>query len=110
MNKQPPAPVETDAAADLLREALAAVTGPRREVYGNPEDNFATIAALWRAYWYRRCKAGAHYTDFTPTDVGLMMSLVKVARLAQTPDHHDSAADLAGFAGCIARCQKASAP
>jgi hypothetical protein len=32
-----------------------------------------------------------------------MMVLMKVARLAETPDHADSLRDIAGYAACAAR-------
>jgi hypothetical protein len=87
----------------LLRDALAAVTGERRKAYGDPEQNFATIADLWGAYLRRRGMHPAHPV-LTPGDVAQMMILVKVARLAQTPDHRDSMLDIAGYAACAARC------
>jgi hypothetical protein len=95
----PATPMPADEA--LLRDALAAVTGERRKAYGDPEQNFTTIADLWNAYLCRRAAINAH---FTPGDVAQMMILVKVARLAQTPDHRDSMLDIAGYAACAARC------
>jgi len=89
-----------DKAEALLKEALDIVTGARRKSYGNPEDNFACIANLWQAYLNRRSPS-----NITASDVAVMMVLMKCARLAETPSHHDSALDIAGYAACLARCQ-----
>jgi hypothetical protein len=107
----PPEPVTiaetTDKAADLLDEAKKIVTGARRQTYGAPEDNFRVIADLWATY-LRRTHAG-HITGVLRVeakDVAQMMILMKVARLAESPDHHDSVVDIAGYAACAARLQK----
>lgn len=93
----------------LLRDALSAVTGERRKSYGDPEDNFATVADLWVTYLERRLRIALRDPNgvpfITPGDVAQMMILVKVARLAQTPNHRDSMLDIAGYAACAARCE-----
>jgi hypothetical protein len=107
-----PDPVK-DPAADLLDEAKTIVTGARRQSYGQPENNFQCIAELWTTYLLRR-EAMKNPSEapvmnrgiLTPTDVAVLMILMKCARLAETPDHHDSAVDIAGYAACLARCQK----
>lgn len=68
-------------------------TGDRQLNYGKPEDNFKNIAALWSDYLHR---------PISSTDVGLMMILMKVARLMKTPQHSDSYVDIAGYAACTA--------
>jgi hypothetical protein len=100
---------DTDPAEKLLLQAREIVAGARRQAYGNPEDNFGTIAALWDAYLRRRHLTGnlGDYmegrTNITATDVAAMMALMKVARLAESPQHADSWRDLAGYAACGAR-------
>lgn len=94
---------ETDPAEALLTQALAIVTGARRKSYGTPEDNFKTIADLWRIYLLRRSTAVDHEAIPDATDVAVMMILMKVARLAETPAHADSYRDIAGYAACGAR-------
>jgi hypothetical protein len=107
---------EDDKAAALLKEALKIVTGARRQAYGTPEDNFQCIADLWNVYLARRRMTTAGSRELcpdgpatpylmTPADVSVMMVLMKTARLAETPNHHDSAVDIAGYAACLARCQ-----
>lgn len=95
-----------DKAESLLNEALAIVTGARRNAYGNPEDSFATVAKLWTTYLNR---VGVDLTDpeqgLSAGNVAVMMVLLKVARLAETPSHRDSLVDIVGYAACLARCQ-----
>ena len=75
---------------ETLKAAAECVCGSREEDYGSPEDNFATIAALWTAY------TGA---DVTPKDVAMMMALLKIAR-AKAGSKPDTYVDLAGYAAC----------
>ena len=77
--------------ADCLSKAAGMVNGQRQTDYGTPESNFASIAALWSAY---------KGTDFTPTDVAMMMSLLKIARIRTGTATEDSFVDLAGYAAC----------
>lgn len=64
--------------------------------YGNPEDNFETIAELWNTY------IEASHDDcvsLDSRDVAAMMILLKVARAAMSTkcDHW---VDIAGYAAC----------
>jgi hypothetical protein len=74
-----------------------AVCRDRTVTHGNPEDNFATIAALWRGYL-----TGRFGVDLAlqPTDVAWMSLLIKVARAASNPAHADHYVDAAGYATC----------
>lgn len=76
---------------DILDCARIAVTGERERQYGKPEDNFAIIAKLWSAY---------KGDSFTPLDVAMMMSLLKIARIKTGVGTVDSFVDLAGYAAC----------
>jgi hypothetical protein len=60
----------------------------RGGVYGHPYYNHKRIAGLWSAY-----------LDFpiTPNQAALCMALVKVSRLAETPDHYDSIKDFIAY-------------
>lgn len=79
----------------LLEEADAIINGPRNTTYGESEDNFARIASLWTPFFKARYGVDI---DITPGDVGLIMALMKIARLAYDPNHKDSWVDLAGYA------------
>jgi hypothetical protein len=87
-----------DVKVELLDEAKRIVTGARRAAYGKPEDNFARIARLWNAHRENCGKTG----DVTPADVAMLMILMKVARLAESPAHRDSTVDIVGYAACYA--------
>ena len=77
--------------AEVLRKAEECVCGHREEDYGSPEDSFQKIADLWSAY--------LGY-DVAPIDVGMMMALLKIARVAGGRGTDDSFVDLAGYAAC----------
>lgn len=81
--------------ASLLDEARGIVHNDRNSNYGNPEDNFAVIAEIMRAYLSRRFKTDI---PIEPYDVANLMFAVKLGRLAHNPLHHDSYVDMAGYA------------
>lgn len=95
--------------AKLLNEVMEIVHKDRNANHGNPEDNFAQIAELWTVYWQSKCRNqdnSPNFTDFDSADVAIMNMLIKVARLAKNPTHHDSAVDIAGYAACLADIQE----
>lgn len=77
---------------EILEAARKAVTGERRENYGNPERSFGLIARYWTAYL-------GLSDDLKPQDVCAMMALLKIARLANGGTL-DCFVDLAGYAAC----------
>lgn len=77
--------------AEILEAARQAVTVDRAATHGEVERNFELIAALWRAY------IGV---TVSPTDVALMLALLKIARAKLNPAHADNWIDLAGYAAC----------
>lgn len=77
--------------SQVLSEAAKAV-GQRGLNYGSPAQNFYNIAELWTAY------KGVY---FDHKDVGMMMILLKIARLKHS-DHDDSFVDVAGYAAVTA--------
>lgn len=81
---------------EILEEATE-VVGGRGKSYGSPEDNFGRIADLWSAHTVNRYGTGL---KFDAADVAMMMALMKIARLENDPQHHDSWVDLAGYAAC----------
>lgn len=88
--------------AEILKAAEKCVCGEREQDYGTPENNFETIGHLWSVYL-----RAAHpelvkvlpINGITPKDVAMLMSLLKVARIA-TGTSPDSFIDLAGYAAC----------
>ncbi len=77
--------------SEILDAAKRCVCGQRERDYGTPKDNFQMIAFLWSAY---------KKTAFTAVDVAMMMSLLKIARIATGTATEDSFVDLAGYAAC----------
>lgn len=77
----------------LLRDALTLTTGERSNSYGHASDNLGTTAALLSAYLQGIDR------ELTIGDVAALMTLVKVARLKQSPDHYDTLVDIAGYCG-----------
>ena len=78
---------------------MSYVTVDREAQYGSPEDNFQVIADLWNAYLYAIDKDGEGIV-VTAEDVGIMMSLLKIGRIATGQKKDDNYADLAGYAAC----------
>jgi len=77
---------------EILDQAKQIVSGDRDKQYGQPEDNFAKVAALWANYLE---------TPIGAEDVAAMMILFKVARLIGSEYKSvDSWVDIAGYAAC----------
>lgn len=92
--------------AAVLEKARACVCGEREQDYGSPEDSFGCIAELWEAYLRAACIAPDATVAVTPTDVAMMMALLKIARVGTSfvGGTADSFVDLAGYAACGAEC------
>ena len=60
----------------------------REAAYGSAVDNHIRIANLWSAYLG---------VDIFAHQVVMCMNLVKISRLASTPEHADSMDDIAGY-------------
>lgn len=92
--------------AAVLEKARACVCGEREQDYGSPEDSFGCIAELWEAYLRAACIAPDAVVTVTPTDVAMMMALLKIARVGTSfvGGTADSFVDLAGYAACGAEC------
>lgn len=75
----------------ILDTAKEIINGARQDAYGNPEDCFSSIAALWNWYLSSREKklVGA-------SDVAMMMVLLKVAREASC-HKADNVVDACGY-------------
>lgn len=81
----------------LLEQADQLINGQRQNDYGDKLQNFSQIAMGWQAMLATKLRPDA---EITPEDVALCMIQVKLARLAESPDHKDSILDVAGYAGC----------
>lgn len=78
---------------ELLARAMELVQGDRQKEYGDKHTNFRRIATLWNQWMLARHDINV----LNEYDVAMMMLLLKVARLMNTPGHRDSHADIAGY-------------
>lgn len=83
-----------DIKAQIADEAKRIVSGARRSAYGKPEQNFERIARLWQAHF---ANTGRPEANVTANDISLLMVLMKIGRLAESPQHYDSWVDLVGY-------------
>jgi hypothetical protein len=77
--------------AEVLDDAKQKVTVDRAADHGDMEDNFKTIATYWSEHLDHKV---------TPIDVGIMMTLLKMARAKGNPYHQDNYVDGCGYLAC----------
>lgn len=82
---------------DILDTAKEIVTGARQTTYGTPEDSFSTIAGLWGSYLG---------VNVSPSDVAMLMVLLKVARSKGDAGYADNYVDIAGYAACAGELRR----
>jgi len=85
----------------ILGKAEEIVNGERQATYGGAFGNHQRIANLWNAYGDGKYQS---WQSINPVDVAIMMMLLKVARLEESPSHEDSYVDIAGYAEVAYRC------
>ncbi|MCP4466928.1 MAG: hypothetical protein GY813_09300 [Halieaceae bacterium] len=73
---------------EVLEAALELITQDREDQYGAPEKNFGRIAAFWSIHL--GCRV-------TRADVGIMMTLLKIARMQHETKTDDNYIDAAGY-------------
>ena len=86
--------------ADILQAAEKCVCGQREQDYGKPEDNFQAIADLWNAYLDHAKWSKEQPLKLTAFDVAMLMSLLKVGRIATGTATEDSFVDACGYLAC----------
>ena len=76
---------------DILDKAKEYVTKDRASQHGDMEKNFTLIADYWSIHlgWL-----------IEPTDVAVMMNLLKIARIKSNPANLDNFIDGAGYMAC----------
>jgi len=85
----------------ILADAIKLTTGDRNKDYGDPRPNFDQTAALFTQYLNFHVSA---------VDVAVLMILVKVARLSESPGKLDNWTDIAGYAACGAEVSQPPIP
>lgn len=86
-----------------ITEEAKTIVANRTSTYGDPIQSHTGIARLWNSYLngasvFTHPSKGPMQAQLGPKDVALMMILLKVARLTETPNHQDSIIDIAGYA------------
>lgn len=82
---------------EICHQAIALINGDRQREYGTPVQNFTRIADRWSQHLDR---------TIWPAEVCLMMSELKLARLANGY-HEDSVRDAIGYLALYAELQEA---
>lgn len=77
---------------EFLDHAKSLITGQRAADYGDASVNFERIASAWN--WWLKDRLS---DKITLSDVGMMMALLKMARLNNNHLHEDSFSDLLGY-------------
>ena len=80
---------------EVLDNARECVCKNRNDSYGEPEDNFRNIANLWNDYLLQKYD----FKKITPVDIGIMMALLKIARMAGKAND-DNYVDGIGYLAC----------
>ena len=75
--------------SEILDTAKEYVTKDRAATHGDAASNFGLISSYWSAHLD---------TNVTATDVAVMMTLFKLARMKSNPAHIDNAIDAAAYA------------
>ena len=91
-------------AINILKEAEQIIYGDREKTYGHPSVNLDNIAKFWTIYL--DAKFDACKIELEAEDVATMMTLLKIARLINQPDHRDSLVDAAGYLALIERIKE----
>ena len=79
----------------VLDTAFEVISKDRAAQHGDPERNLKRIADFWSLYL---SETNDHPVKVTPADAGVMMGLLKVARIISSPTYEDHYVDLAGYA------------
>lgn len=77
--------------SEILDTAKVYVTQDRAAQHGDAERNFGLIAAYWSAHLD---------TDVSASDVAVMMTLLKLARIKSNPTNMDGWIDGCGYLAC----------
>jgi hypothetical protein len=96
----------------MLMNAADLVDGDRNAQYGDPRQDFRRTAKYWNAHIHgvidrKLAENGGQFQTeeiLGIEDVAILMSLLKISRLAWGPGKEDTWTDLAGYAACGWHC------
>lgn len=77
--------------SEILDTAKSYVNVDRAATHGDAESNFGLIACYWSAHLD---------TEIFASDVAVMMTLLKLARIKSNPTHMDNFVDGCGYLAC----------
>jgi len=86
-------------ASDLLLAAAGLVSGDRGETHGDMRECHQNISTMWNVFLAMRREPAL---PLTPSDVALMMTLLKIARSQNGVENPDDLLDAAGYLGIAA--------
>ena len=86
--------------SQILDAAKEIITGDRHQQYGEAENNFARIAALWEVYLRDKVIPFGNGITLDAADVGIMMTLFKIGRIMGGNYKADSFVDACGYLAC----------
>lgn len=80
--------------AEILQKTEQIICRDRQDTHGKPENTFSLIAAYWSVYLSQEAQREI-YID--ASDVAVLMTLFKIARMQVNPNHHDNIIDGIGY-------------
>lgn len=80
--------------AQYLDKTKQTICNDRQDIHGNPEDTHALIAEYWSIYLSQEL---GKIVVIDGSDVAVMMTLFKIARLQVNPAHSDNIVDGLGY-------------
>ena len=102
---EPPSDNNDSPRASALDEARQLITGDRNAQYGPPTQDFKRTAEMATSFGFRFVgHADAPAEDLESHHVAIFQMLLKLSRLAWTPQKRDSWVDIAGYSGCGYEC------
>lgn len=81
-------------AAQILGEASDTISD-RHAVYGPAKEGMSRVAEMWSVHLGMQVQ---------PHDVPVMLTLLKIARAGETPDHQDNYLDGAAYMAIAGEC------
>lgn len=86
--------------SNILKEADQIVSVERQQIYGSPAEDFSRSTQMLTACGFRFQNPNGEITDVKPEHIPMIMTIVKLARLANNTNmfHRDSWLDIAGYA------------
>jgi hypothetical protein len=83
-----------DKRAEILRQVEQIICRDRQDTHGKPENTFNLIAAYWSIYLSQEMQQKVFIDG---SDVAVMMTMFKLARMQVNPQHEDNVLDGIGY-------------